>query len=198
MRATEASPGGAAVSAEEPRRQLLAARDLTYGALFGALALALPIAFHLLGAGLGPVLLPMYLPLLALGLLAPWRVALPVACLTPFVSALLTGMPPLAPPIAVLMAVELAALVLAAGLCRGAGLGVWPAALAGVLASRLCGALLLLAAGSALHLPTPPLTYLLLTVAVAWPGVALQLTVVPGAVIKLEQGSIIGSRFARK
>jgi len=176
----------------DPQRQVQQARDLTLGGLLGALAIALPLAFHGLGPGVGPVLLPMYLPILALGLLVRWPTALAVAVTAPLLSSALTGMPPLAPPIAFLMAIELAALAVGASLARTAGLGVWPAALAAQVASRLGGALALLTIGRALGYQRGFLDYSLLSLAVAWPGIALQLAVVPPVVRRLEQGSLLG------
>lgn len=179
------------------RQRLLRTRDLTLGGLMGALGIVLPIAFHALGPGVGPVLLPMYLPLLALGLLASWEVAVVVGVLTPLLSSVLTGMPPLAPPLALLMAFELGALATGASLARRAGLGVWPACVAGLFAARLCGLLALLTIGRALGYNATPLQYALFSLATAWPGIVLQLTVVPAAVAAVERVSLLGPRFRK-
>jgi hypothetical protein len=102
------------------RDRLFQARDMVLGGLFGALGIVVPMLFH--AVGLGKVFLPMYLPILALGLMVSWEVALIVGCATPLLSAVLTGMPPLAPPIAALMATELACLAAVASLARRVGL----------------------------------------------------------------------------
>ena len=176
---------------------LFEARDLALGGLFGALAIALPVVFHSLGPGVGPVLLPMYLPILALGLLASWRTTVLVGLLTPLLSSVLTGMPPLAPPVALLMSVELAALAGAAGVARRARVGVWPACLLAIVASRLMGAVALLTVGHALGYNKGLWEYAVLSLALAWPGLVLQLTVVPAAVVALERTSLLGSRWRR-
>lgn len=171
-----------------------AARDLTLGGLFGALAIVLPIVFH--AVGMGKVFLPMYLPILAMGLLASWRTAALVGLLAPLISALLTGMPPLAPPIALIMMAELAALGLVASLARSVGLGIWPAAVLGLLAARAVGVFALLTIGRALGYGQGLYEFAIAGFIASWPGVALQLTVVPGAVYLIERTSIF-ARAAR-
>ncbi|MDI6828708.1 MAG: hypothetical protein QME62_09515, partial [Armatimonadota bacterium] len=89
------------------RDPLVTARELAIAGLLGALGLLLPIAFHALGWG-GRVFLPMHLPIMAAAFLISPGTAVSVAVVVPFLSAVLTGMPPLAPPVAVLMAIELA------------------------------------------------------------------------------------------
>jgi hypothetical protein len=151
--------------------------------------------FH--AVGLGKVFMPMYLPILALGLLVSWQVALVVGCATPLLSAILTGMPPLAPPIAGLMACELGALAMVASLVRAHGLGVWPATVAAVIASRVVGVVGLITLGRLLGLSQGVWEYAIISVLLSWPGIALQFTVVPGAVYAIERASILGPRWQR-
>lgn len=193
----EQRPEGPEGPRAERRERLLLmhARDVALGALFGALAIVLPMAFHALGPGVGPILLPMFLPILALGLLVSWRTALAVGVGVPFISSLLTGMPPLAPPIAPLMAFELGALGLAASLARAARLGVWPATVIAIVAARVAGTVALITIGRALGYDRGVMDYAILSLAVAWPGILLQLTVVPGAVFAIERTSILGPRW---
>lgn len=179
------------------REPLLEARDLALGGLFGALAIVLPVVFHALGPGVGPILLPMYLPVLALGLLVSWRTSALVGLLAPLLSSVLTGMPPMAPPIALLMSAELAALATAAGLARSAGVPLWVACLLALVASRVVGTLALLTIGHALGYNQSIWQYAVLSLALAWPGLALQLTVVPATVFALEKTSLLGSRWRK-
>lgn len=189
MTPVEAQPGAAT---ERPFcSSVSAARDLTLGGLFGALAIVLPILFH--AVGMGKVFLPMYLPILALGLLASWRTAALVGLLAPLISAVLTGMPPMAPPIAFIMMAELAALAMTASLARAVGLGIWPGAVLGLLAARAVGVFALLTIGRALGFQQGLYEFAILGFVASWPGVALQLTVVPSAVYLIEHSSI----FAR-
>lgn len=190
-RPAEHSPASPAASSppplapEQAQRELRATRELVLAGLLGALAVVLPILFH--AVGMGKVFLPMYLPLLALGLLAGWRQTLLACLLAPLLSSLLTGMPPVA--ILPLMLIELAALGLVASLSRP--LGIWPAAVLAVIASRAAG---LAALASILPLlmaeVQAPLAYLTAAFITSLPGVILLLTVVPAAVLAIERTSL--------
>jgi len=198
MKSIESATSGSAQGMEHAERErLFEARDLAMGGLFGALGIALPIVFHALGPGLGPIFLPMYLPILALGLLAAPPTGMLVGLITPLLSAVLTGMPPLAPPIALLMSVELAALAAAAGFARRLGAGLWLACFLALLASRLVGMFALLTIGHALGYNKSLWEYGVMSLAIAWPGILLQLTVVPAAVLLLEKTSLLGSRWQK-
>lgn len=190
MKSTETTAQGASESAV--CASVFDARDLALGGLLGALAITLPMLFH--AVGLGKVFLPMFLPILALGLLGSWSVALLVGLLAPLISALLTGMPPLAPPIAFIMMGELAALGAVASLARGLGAGIWPAAVVGIIAARAVGLIALVTIGRALGFEQGVYEFAILGFIASWPGIVLQLTVVPGAVYAIEQTSIIGPR----
>ena len=175
------------------RHSLLEARDLALGGLFGALGIVVPVVFHAAGPKAGPIFLPMYLPILALGLLASWQVTLLVACITPLLSGALTGMPP--PPTAVLMVFELGILGATASLARSRGLGIWPASILAIIAARIVGIAAYAAVGHMLGFAQPLLTWVVVGVVTSWPGVVLQLTVVPGAVYAIEQTSMLGPRW---
>lgn len=177
-------------------RELLA-RDLALGGLMGALGLVLPMAFHGLGPGAGAIFLPMYLPVLTLAMLAAPRISVVVGMALPVVSSVLTGMPPLV-PVGVIMVFELAALAGAAGLARSRGAGPLVTAIAAVIASRLVGALAVLTLGRALGYERGVWAYAVLGLIAAWPGIALQLTVVPAAVLAVERTSILGPRWRVK
>jgi hypothetical protein len=165
-------------------RELRATRELALAGLLGALAIVVPVLFH--AVGMGKVFLPMYLPLLALGLLAGWRQTLPACLLAPVLSALLTGMPPVA--VLPLMLVELAALGLVASLTRG--LGVWPAACLAVIASRAAGLAALATVLPLLGVKQALSVYLAAAFVTSLPGVILLLTVVPAAVYAIERTSL--------
>lgn len=80
---------------------------ITAGVLI-AMGILLPMVFHGI-PNAGSIFLPMHIPVLLAGLLLSWPYALAVGILTPVLSSLLTGMPPMAPvPMAVIMTFELA------------------------------------------------------------------------------------------
>ena len=151
-------------------------RWMVLNAVVMALGLTLPVVFH--AVGLGSKFLPMLLPLLLNGFLSPLSWAVFTGAATPWVSALLTGMPPLYPPVAAVMSAEGAALAAVAGLVyRATGRRVWPALVAAILCGRLTSAGLSWTMANLFDLPAR------LSVAASMlqglPGVALQLAVVP-------------------
>ena len=165
---------------------LTKARELSLAGMLGALGLLLPIGFHMVGWG-GKVFLPMHLPVLVAGFLLTPGTAAAVAVVTPLLSSVLTGMPPLVPPIALLMAIELAVKgVVASVLYRRFRLPMWF-----VLPLVLALDWLVLAVAAALAadffaIPMPPVAYLVAAATVSWPGVLLQLLAVPLAVKTIE------------
>ena len=82
-------------------------KKLSFSALFLAMGVLLPMAFHTFGMG-GPGFLPMHLPVLLGGLLLGPFAGVLLGISTPFLSSLLTGMPPLFPMLPI-MVTELAA-----------------------------------------------------------------------------------------
>ncbi len=83
-------------------------KHLTLTAVFIALGLLVPMVFHAMG--LGSTFLPMFWPVATGAFFLPLLYAVILGLLTPFLSALLTGMPPLSPPIAYMMMAELIAM----------------------------------------------------------------------------------------
>ena len=88
-------------------------RNLILGGLFVALGIAVPIAFHSTGAG--PVFLPMHIAVWLAGFITGPAIGGFVGAVTPILSSLLTGMPPLMPPKAQMMVAELAVYGLLSG-----------------------------------------------------------------------------------
>jgi hypothetical protein len=155
-------------------------RELAYAGLFGAAALLLPVLFHLVK--LGSVFMPMYLPLVTLAFLVRPLPAGVTAAITPLLSAVVTGMPPLYPPVAEIMSVELCAMaMLIAAVCVR-----WPRA------NVLILLVLVLVFGRALHVGLVYFSSLLiqlpagflarLSLLSGWPGIVLMLVTVPPTV----------------
>ena len=166
------------MNADTPHRP--SPRDLAYAGLFGAAALLLPVLFHLVH--LGHLFLPMFLPLLTLAFLVRPAPAVVTAAITPLLSAAATGMPPWVPPIAPFMAIELAAMTgLIALVCQR-----WPRTNPWL----LLGAALLLGRGISVGLTygyaslvgLPAKLMAQVSFFAAWPGMILNLRVVPSIV----------------
>ena len=93
-------------------------RHLVLSGIFIALGILLPFILHSIPNG-GKIFLPMHLPVLALSFFVSWPWALAVGALTPLLSSLLTGMPPMTPfPMAIIMSFELATYGLIISLLR--------------------------------------------------------------------------------
>jgi len=161
--------------------------SLTCGALFLALGVLLPQVFHLaLGRPGGATFLPMHLPVLLAGCFLGWRYGLAVGAVTPLLSFAITGMPPI--PLLFLMVAELGFYGLASGvfnkLLRSRERGSLPRIILAVLLAQLCGraayAAMLLLLGTLLGIRGVPGPEAVFTAAaVGWPGILLQLALVP-------------------
>jgi len=157
-------------------------RWMVLNAAMMALGLTLPVAFH--AVGLGSKFLPMLLPVLLNGFLSPVGWAVVVGVLTPLISSLATGMPPMFPPVAGVMMVEGAVLAATASIVyRAAGKRIWPALITAILCGRLTSAGLSWVMAAALDLPARLSVAALLIQGL--PGVALQLAVIPPVVRNL-------------
>jgi len=80
-------------------------KNLTTSALIITLGIVIPIAFHAIG--MGSVFLPMYWPLATGAFFLFPRWAIVTGIITPTLSFVLTGMPPVSPPILPVMIAEL-------------------------------------------------------------------------------------------
>lgn len=88
--------------------QSILIKNLSYSAFFITLGIVIPIIFHTVG--MGSVFLPMYLPLTVGSFFLLPRWAFTTGILTPSLSFILTGMPPVSPPILPVMIAELSIL----------------------------------------------------------------------------------------
>ena len=149
---------------------------LTAGA-FGAAALLLPFLFHMLQ--LGHVFMPMYIPLVALAFYVSPAVAATTAFLVPFLSSVLTGMPPMYPPIAPIMAIELAFMAgtIALARRRWPSMPALPVLVAVLIAGRALHVGLVYVASLAMDLPAEFLAGV--SVLTGWPGLLLMIVVIP-------------------
>lgn len=156
-----------------------------YAALFLALGLLLPQIFHFFG-GTGPVFLPMHIPVLLAGFYLGGSYGALIGLVTPVLSSLLTGMPPV--PILYFMMLELLGYGLTAGYLHGTR--KWNVLLT-LLLSMVVGRLFLAAGVYVLQpllgLKLSPYGYLAGALSAGVPGMLLQLVVVPTLVKLLEK-----------
>jgi len=175
------------VTGASDRDALWRARELALAGLMGALGLLLPIGFHALGWG-GKIFLPMHLPVVVAGFLVSPGMAVALGVVVPFLSSVLTGMPPLAPPVAPLMAVELAAKAGAASvLYRGLRLPMWVALPAALFTDWVVLALAAWLAAGVFAIKAGAIQYVAAAIAISLPGTILQVVAVPLTVLAIER-----------
>lgn len=149
------------------------AREVALAGAFAALGVVLPILFHMIG--MGRTFLPMHLPVLVAGLLLGPRIAWTVGLVVPWLSSLLTGMPPM--PMPVLMSLELVVLAELASLLVAGRVPVWAAAIAAICGR--CAVTWIFTTLLASYLGLPPRSVGWASIASGAPGIVLQVVLAP-------------------
>jgi thiamine transporter ThiT len=164
-------------------------KNLVGTALCMALGLLLPQLFHVIGAG--PVFLPMHIPVLLCGFCFGWQYGLVCGVITPLLSSILTGMPPIF-PVGLSMMFELGAYGALSGLLyRKFNLNIYIALIGSMLAGRivsgLASTLFYGMAGKAYGVQI----FLAGAFVTSIPGIILQIVIVPLLVIALEKSRVV-------
>lgn len=170
-------------------------RSMVYGGLFIAVGVILPQVFHMIGAG--NVFLPMHIPVLLCGFFVGWSYALAVGALTPLLSFLVTGMPPI--PMLYIMMFELSAYGALVSLLRSKLkaneiLKVYASLAGAMVGGRIVACLVTFLLSSVFGLGkfSTFLAWITTIVAPGLPGIALQLLFIPAIVLALWK--IVGER----
>jgi hypothetical protein len=159
-------------------------RQMPLVALFSALAILFPQFFHFLG--LGPAFLPMFIPIMVGSMFLTWRFVLLLGLLSPTVSWILTGMPPIAPPILPVLMLEFVIVGLTISFLRfRTNLSVWTVLLIAIIADRLVLFIIVIIISPLFDI-THPFFSLGLVIA-GFPGILLQLITVPFTVSLIER-----------
>lgn len=144
-----------------------------FSVVFTALNVFLPYLTHQFNLA-GPVFLPIHFFALIAGLVFGWRAGLLVGFFSPLVSFSLSGMPVLA--IFPLITLEITTYGFVAGFLREkVKVNIWIAFLGALIAGRL----MLLLAGSFLLIDKSSIDYLIYALKLGWPGILLQLALIP-------------------
>jgi len=155
---------------------------ITFSVIFVTLAVALPWLAHQFNLA-GPTFLPMHLFVLTAGLLFGWRAGLMVGLFTPLVSYLTSGMP--LAPVLPQITLEVMAYGFFAGLFREKlKLNIYFSLLLALLAGRLILLTTVWILGTSF---LASLTALEKAITLGWPGILIQLALVPMLVIKLKK-----------
>jgi riboflavin transporter FmnP len=167
-------------------------RKLVMAALCVALGLVLPITFHAI-PNAGSIFLPMHIPVLLCGFIAGWPFGLLCGIVTPLLSSVFTGMPPMS--LLPGMLCELAVYGVVSGLLYArlnAGnrvanlyLSLIPAMLAGRVVSGILNATLFSVGRYSMHI------WLTASFVTALPGIVIQLVVIPVLVAVLQKAKLV-------
>lgn len=168
------------------------ARRIVFSGLCIALGVVLPVALHSI-PNAGSVLLPMHIPVLLCGLACGWQYGLACGVITPLVSSLITGMPPA--PYLLPMICELAVYGLLTGVMRrvihvkprlfGLYIQLITAMLAGRVVYGIVTALIFQAGTYSIP------AWLTGVFVVSFPGIIIQLVLIPAVVLGLEKARLI-------
>lgn len=171
-------------------------RFITLSGLFIAIGIVLPIAFHAIPEG-GKIFLPMTLPILLGALFLPWQFALLVGIITPLLSSLLTGMPPMAPlPMNIIMAAEYGVAAATISLINKTkwvskkGFMVLFALIPGIIIGKIVGGSVLKIAIQFFGVKGPDMwTFILGAFVTGLPGIAMQVVLIPILYVLLKRQS---------
>jgi len=166
-------------------------KKMVFSALFIALGVLFPMLFHFqfLGESAGKLFLPMYIPVVICCFVCGVKYGVIAAVLTPLISSLTTGMPPIVPMAPVMIAEMTVYCVICGFLYKKANPHI--SLLAGIIAARLTsGALSFVVFG----IPENAdifYSFLSAAVIVAWPGLLIQLALIPALISILEKTKVI-------
>ena len=159
-------------------------RDLVVTGLLIAMGLILPTIFHAFNMG-GTVFLPMHIPVLLCGLLIGRKYGFWSGLITPLLSSILTGMPPLF-PVAFTMSIELATYGYVTGVLRKKT-NIYVALIGAQIIGRIVATLSNFIILGMVGKPFVFSTYLTGVFVTALPGILLQIILVPAAIIIIEK-----------
>ena len=177
--------------------QFTPVKKLVFTAACAALCLILPMAFHAI-PNAGSVILPMHIPVLLCGLVCGWPYGSVCGLMGPFLSSVITGMPPAA--MLPSMMVECAVYGFTSGLLMKyvrtgkSGLDLYISLVSAMATGRI-------AAGFAkAWIFTPgisPFAWVTTSLVTGIPGIALQLVLMPLVVGALTRARLIPNRYPK-
>jgi riboflavin transporter FmnP len=178
--------------------QMNPVKKLVFTASCVALCLVLPMAFHAI-PNAGQVILPMHIPVLLCGLICGWPHGMVCGLLGPFLSSVITGMPPAA--MLPSMMVECAVYGFASGMLLKhvrtgkAGADLYISLIFAMALGRI-------AAGFAkAWIFTPgvsPFAWVTTSLVTGIPGIVLQLAVLPLVITALTRARLIPNRYPKE
>jgi len=172
-------------------------KKLVLTAVCAALCLVLPMAFHAI-PNAGSVMLPMHIPVLLCGILCGWPYGFVCGLIGPFLSSILTGMPPAA--MLPGMMVECAVYGCVTGLMlKFIRTGHFTADLyISMITAMILGRTVAGLAKSLIFSPgTAPFAWVTTSLVTGIPGICLQLVLIPLVVFALVRARLIPNRYPK-
>jgi hypothetical protein len=163
-------------------------RNITYLGLWVAIAFVVSIIFHQFSSVVGQVLLPLHFVVLLAGGISGPTIGAITGLLSPLLTAVLFGRPPLQPPIAIFMAFELLAYGLTMGLLRKKNL-YFAVAISWIPGRIIYGIGILLIAPM-LGIEMGGFQSLLVSFAMGIPGIIIQLWLIPTIIKRIPESSV--------
>lgn len=165
-------------------------KQLVLSGLFIALGIILPMVFHVFGGGV--IFLPMHIPVIIAGFFLSVPYALIVGVLTPLLSSLLTGMPPVF-PVLPLMMFELATYgVIASFFYRKCNMNVYVSLIVSMVCGRIMAGVVVWVLATFFMAKLPgPIIFITGTVVKSIPGIIIQLIFIPAVVKILSKNQIV-------
>lgn len=165
-------------------------REVALSGLFIAIGLILPVIFH--AFGVGSAFLPMHIPVLLAGFVISIPFAIAVGVLTPVLSSVFTGMPPVF-PVLPYMVFELAVYgAVASLLYRKLKLNIYISLIGSMIAGRIVSGIVvwILAAFFTAKLPGPA-AFITGGVVSGIPGIIIQIVFIPAIIMILGKNNLI-------
>lgn len=164
-------------------------KNLVTTAMLLAVGLVLPTFFHLFGGG--PALLPMHIPVLICGLVCGAPYGALCGLILPYLSSIISGMPPLF-PVAVAMSFELCAYGVVTGLLyRVAKQNIYVSLVGGMLVGRAVSGIVNAILMGVIGAPYGLSAFLTAAFVVGLPGICIQLVLVPLVVATLTRAGFV-------
>lgn len=152
-------------------------KKLVLSGFFIACGVILPMVFHMFSMG-GTVFLPMHIPVLIAGYFLGPMYGAAVGIVTPIISGLLTGMPPLV-PVMPIMAFELCGYGLFTGLIFEKTNKIYLSLISAMVAGRLLAIVGAFVISLTLAPKINPIAYVVGGLSIAIPGMIIQLIFIP-------------------
>ena len=165
-------------------------REMVTSGLFITMGLVLPVIFHFFG--LANSFLPMHIPVILAGFILSAPYAIAVGAITPFLSSVITGMPPLF-PVMPYMVFELATYAAVASiLSKKMKLNTYFTLVGSMIAGRIIAGTVVWVMVVLFGAKLPnPVAFIVTAVTTGIPGIIIQLVSIPAMIGILKKTNII-------